>query len=458
MFFLTSVTVAQVPAVVPADELPLSEEIVERSDAGRELPVLNARQADRAFQIGSLASVIGTTGKILLDGDAPASTTGAYLHAMTTAAPDVQIRLGASSVDDDFRVLNGAGSTLFSVLGDGKFGIGTATPLERFHVVSATTELYPILAHLNAPIAADANAIDAAIVGQAYQNVAFDIENTGDVRGVSGKGFLHGPGHVDDTYGVVAETGATSNASTTGSIGRATGLYSKVSRSSAAIATGYGLRIDGVQAGTAYGIHINDMDGSSSAYGIYQVHASDKNYFGGTVNIGATLSEPPATTVAPILTVEGNMYVRGRITGNTVIGAVYQDVAEWVPATTDLAPGTVVVLNPDKSNEVMASHASYSTMVAGVVSEQPGVILGVEGANKEQVATTGRVKVRVDARTAAVRVGDLLVTSDIPGTAMKSEPMQIQGRKFHQPGTIIGKALEPLADGVGEILVLLSMQ
>ena len=69
-----------------------------------------------------------------------------------------------------------------------------------------------------------------------------------------------------------------------------------------------------------------------------------------------------------------------------------------------------------------------------------------------------RVKVRVDARKVAIRVGDLLVTSDTPGTAMRSEPMSINGRPFHQPGTIIGKALEPLQDGVGEILVLLSMQ
>ena len=41
---------------------------------------------------------------------------------------------------------------------------------------------------------------------------------------------------------------------------------------------------------------------------------------------------------------------------------------------------------------------------------------------------------------------------------MKSEPMEINGRRFHQPGTIIGKALEPLDAGTGEILVLLSLQ
>jgi hypothetical protein len=65
---------------------------------------------------------------------------------------------------------------------------------------------------------------------------------------------------------------------------------------------------------------------------------------------------------------------------------------------------------------------------------------------------------RVDARRAPVRIGDLLVTSDLPGAAMRSEAVEINGRAFHQPGTIIGKALEPLDGGVGEILVLLSLQ
>ena len=171
----------------------------------------------------------------------------------------------------------------------------------------------------------------------------------------------------------------------------------------------------------------------------------------GNVGIGA------APTSAK-LHVAGDLTTSGNITGAKVIGAVYQDLAEWVPATTDMVPGTVVVLNTDKTNEVMMSSQRYDTSVAGVVSYAPGIILGIEDASKEQIATTGRVKVRVDARSAPVKVGDLLVTGDLPGTAMRSEPMEIHGRKFHQPGTIIGKALEPLQGGVGEILVLLSMQ
>jgi len=149
--------------------------------------------------------------------------------------------------------------------------------------------------------------------------------------------------------------------------------------------------------------------------------------------------------------------VNGTISGTNVI-AKYQDVAEWVPASKHLAAGTVVVLDATKSNQVTSSTVSYDTRVAGVVSAQPGIALGEKGENKVLVATTGRVRVKVDASKGAIHIGDLLVTSDIPGVAMKSEPVNLGGVQLHRPGTLIGKALEPLEKGKGEILVLLSLQ
>jgi hypothetical protein len=96
--------------------------------------------------------------------------------------------------------------------------------------------------------------------------------------------------------------------------------------------------------------------------------------------------------------------------------------------------------------------------VAGVVSARPGITLGEAGDGKVLVATTGRVKVKVDATRAAIKIGDLIVTSDVSGAAMKSMPFDMGGTLIHRPGTIIGKALEPLETGTGEILVLLSLQ
>jgi hypothetical protein len=152
------------------------------------------------------------------------------------------------------------------------------------------------------------------------------------------------------------------------------------------------------------------------------------------------------------------LHVAGNITVDGNINAKYQDVAEWVPSSQQLEAGTVVALDLEKSNHVLASSEAYDTRVAGVVSAQPGISLGERGEGKVLVATTGRVKVRVDATRAPIKIGDLLVTSDVAGVAMRSEPVNIGGRKMHAPGTIIGKALEPLEKGTGEILVLLSLQ
>ena len=158
------------------------------------------------------------------------------------------------------------------------------------------------------------------------------------------------------------------------------------------------------------------------------------------------------------LDVAGDIQVSGNATISGNIAAKYQDIAEWTSARSQLQSGTVVSLDTLKPNSVMASNKPYDTRVAGVVSAQPGVILGESGPNRVLVATTGRVKVKVNANRCPIHIGDLLVTSNTPGVAMKSEPFHLYGRTMHRPGTIIGKALEPLSTSEGTILVLLSLQ
>lgn len=173
---------------------------------------------------------------------------------------------------------------------------------------------------------------------------------------------------------------------------------------------------------------------------------------------GNVIIGPAGSTGSSALNVVGAVHATGAITSDVGIYSIFQDVAEWVPVAESLAPGTVVVLNPARGREVMPSSSTYDTTVAGVVSEHPGITLGRAGADKAQIATTGRVKVKVDATGNPIRVGDLLVTSGVAGTAMRSVPVQVAGISMHRPGTIIGKALEPLESGTGEILVLLSLQ
>jgi len=91
------------------------------------------------------------------------------------------------------------------------------------------------------------------------------------------------------------------------------------------------------------------------------------------------------------------------------------------------------------------------------VSAQPGIALGESGQRQSAVATTGRVLVKVDATNRPIHIGDLLVTSDVPGVAMKSEPVNLAGADS-SPRHDYRQGLEPIEKGSAKILVLLSLQ
>jgi len=177
-----------------------------------------------------------------------------------------------------------------------------------------------------------------------------------------------------------------------------------------------------------------------------------------TSSAGTLASSDANANTLVLRDVNADFKVHSITATGTVTGAVYSDFAEWVPAVDNPAPGTVVVLDPKDGRRVMASSRAYDTSVAGVVSEHPGIVLGPQGPDRAQIATTGRVPVFADATNGPIAIGDLLVTSDIPGTAMKSVPVSANGTVLHRPGTIIGKALQPLASGKGQIMILLSLQ
>jgi hypothetical protein len=120
--------------------------------------------------------------------------------------------------------------------------------------------------------------------------------------------------------------------------------------------------------------------------------------------------------------------------------AVRDPWLELLPASRTIQAWDVVVLDPLVAGAVMPCDAAVDRNLVGVaVASDQG------GAAEIAVATIREV--RVDAGFGAIAPGDLLTTSTTPGAAMLAT--------VAEPGTILGKALEPLEAGVGTIRVLL---
>lgn len=120
-------------------------------------------------------------------------------------------------------------------------------------------------------------------------------------------------------------------------------------------------------------------------------------------------------------------------------------------------PGDVLAASALGSGAANRTVAAYSPAVVGVYSAAPAFVggrpvTGDDGPAGVPVAILGIVTCKVSAENGAIRPGDLLVTSGTPGHAMRGD------RERALPGTILGKALEPLDSGTGLIQVLVTLQ
>jgi len=417
-----------------------------------------------------------------------APTPTIQIHGNRTGWGNVNAKLeliigGSNTADKVYLGLDtsAASTRALTIQGDGNVGIGTTSPSTLLSLGDGSASSNPVLT-LNggtnsgkgAGIAlrrAGANAIEigfsSAVIGDNNNDAVFYTNGSGAVHRfyTSGVERLR----IDSSGNVGIGTPSPGSRL---DIRSSTSGANLTSVNSATSGTNYGLDVGATGTGgasnvggffTASGatankaIYINGVSASSSNYALYS-DAAAKSYFAGDVGIGTTTPGQKLDIVGGNINVTSSGGVGGDITITGTINARYQDVAEWVPSSEQLAAGTVVVLDSTKSNQVISSSVSYDTRVAGVISAQPGIALGEKSDSKVLVATTGRVKVKVDASKGAIHIGDLLVTSDVPGVAMKSEAVNLGGVQFHRPGTLIGKALDPLEKGSGEILVLLSLQ
>jgi hypothetical protein len=167
------------------------------------------------------------------------------------------------------------------------------------------------------------------------------------------------------------------------------------------------------------------------------------------------------------VTGDGNVYADGSFTGP----ADFSEMIEVSAGAYSVEPGDVLVIDSDGRREVVKSTMARSTLVAGIYSTKPGFIgserewdiptTDEEGDSHDlksmaaefdeiPMAVVGIVPCKVSAENGAISSGDLLVTSNTPGHAMRDDdPKQ---------GTVLGKALDSLSSGTGVIKVLVTLQ
>lgn len=146
---------------------------------------------------------------------------------------------------------------------------------------------------------------------------------------------------------------------------------------------------------------------------------------------------------------------RGFFNGGTQASGA--DLAELVDTSgIEPQPGDVVEIDPDRPSHFRLAQSANSALVAGVISTQPGMLMNAPGADPAQdergpaLALSGRIPVKASTENGPIRPGDMMVSSSIPGRAMRAP-------SHPGLGTVIGKALESLETGEAyiEMLVML---
>ena len=143
-----------------------------------------------------------------------------------------------------------------------------------------------------------------------------------------------------------------------------------------------------------------------------------------------------------------------QITGGSDIAEPFE-----VRGESEVVAGSVVSIDPEVPGGLRLAHSAYDETVVGVISGaggiRPGLTLTQEGSIADgtwPVALSGRVYVRADARSGAIRPGDFLTTSPHEGYAMKASDV------VRRQGAVIGKAMSALDEGTGLVLVLVNLQ
>jgi hypothetical protein len=168
-----------------------------------------------------------------------------------------------------------------------------------------------------------------------------------------------------------------------------------------------------------------------------------------SVTVPLTLSVAAAGTAATFrVEPDGDVLADGTVYADDFLfGSA--DVAEWVNVSEPVEPGDVLELDPDSPGQYRRARGGCSSLVAGVVSSEPGVVLGERTTGERALlALAGIIPVKACDEGGPIWPGDLLVSASRSGYVRRCEPGECT--------FIVGKAMEPLIEGEGLILVLLT--
>lgn len=110
------------------------------------------------------------------------------------------------------------------------------------------------------------------------------------------------------------------------------------------------------------------------------------------------------------------------------------DLAEYYTASSPLAAGTIVALDPQVSTGVVVAESANRKDMLGVVATAPGLILGEKTDNSYPIALAGRVPVKVTTENGLIQAGDRITISSRAG----------YGTRTDLATRVIGIALEDL--------------
>lgn len=151
----------------------------------------------------------------------------------------------------------------------------------------------------------------------------------------------------------------------------------------------------------------------------------------------------------------GAGFFNGGIQNN---GADIAESFDVMREVSDYEPGDVLSIATSRDRTIEKSAGAYSDLVLGVYATKPGVLLTEENIDsdltgKVPMGVVGVIPTKVCGEGGVIRRGDLLVTSSIPGVAMKADKSRVQA------GQVLGKALQNFdGGGVGKINVFVNVK